>query len=165
MSSGAAPAGAPARRRRETMGPRRPRFVVVEPTRADCIARSIAAGRPTPAPGDLDTFMACLAAGEVSRPAWAILEQGVDDVLTLPDEAAAETMRLLAAGADDDPRLVSGESGCAAVAGLVAVALDPALREALGLDPGSRVAAVGSEGATDPVTFERVVGRPADEVA
>ena len=149
----------------ETMGPRRPRFVVVEPTRADCIARSIAAGRPTPAPGDLDTFMACLAAGEVSRPAWAILEQGVDDVLTLPDEAAAETMRLLAAGADDDPRLVSGESGCAAVAGLVAVALDPALREALGLDPGSRVVTVGSEGATDPVTFERVVGRPADEVA
>ena len=41
----------------------------------------------------------------------------------------------------------------------------PAPREALGLDPGSRVAAVGSEGATDAVTFERVVGRPADEVA
>ena len=109
--------------------------------------------------------MACLAAGEVSRPAWVILERGVDDVLTLPDEAAAETMRLLAAGAEGDPPLVSGESGCVAVAGLVAAALEPALREALGLGPGSRVAAIGSEGATDPVTFERVVGRPADQMA
>ena len=149
----------------QTMGDRRPRCVVVEPSRADCIARSIAAGRPTPVPGDLDTFMACLAAGEVSRPAWIILEHGVDDVLTLPDEAAGEAMRLLAAGVDGDPPLVSGESGCAAIAGLVAAAPDPALREALGLDRGSRVVAIGSEGATDPITFERVVGRPADEVA
>ena len=95
---------------------------------------------------------------------WIILEYGVDDVLTLPDEAAEETMRLLAAGVDGAPPLVSGESGCAAITGLIAAALDPALREALGLDPGSRVVAIGSEGATDPVTFERVVGRPADEV-
>ena len=146
-------------------GDRRPRCVVVEPSRADCIARSIAAGRPTPVPGDVDTFMACLAAGEVSHPAWTILEHGVDDVLTLPDEAAGAAMRLLAAGVDGDPRLVSGESGCAAIAGLVAATLDPALREALGLDRGSQVVAIGSEGATDPVTFERVVGRPADEVA
>ena len=149
----------------DTMGPRRPRCVVVEPLRADCIARSIAAGRPTPVPGDPDTFMAGLAAGEVSRPAWNILEHGVDDVLTLPDEAAVETMRLLAAGVDGDPPLVSGESGCAAIAGLVAAAQDPVLRKALGLGRNSHVVAIGSEGATDPVTFERVVGRSANEIA
>ncbi len=148
----------------QTLGSRRPRCVVVEPSRADCIARSIAAGRPTPVPGDLDTFMACLAAGEVSRPAWTILEHGADDVLTLPDDAARETMGVLAAGVGGDPPLVSGESGCAAVAGLIAAALDPALRKALGLDLGSRVVAIGSEGATDPVAFERAVGRSADAV-
>lgn len=148
----------------ERLGARRPRCVVVEPSRADCIARSIAAGTPASVPGDLDTFMACLAAGEVSRPAWRILEHVVDDVLTLPDEAAAEAMRLLAAGVEGDPRLVSGESGCAAVAGLVAAALDSGSREAVGLDDASRVIAIGSEGATDPETFERVVGRPWEEV-
>lgn len=149
----------------QALGPRRPRCVVVEPSRADCIARSIAAGRPTAVPGDLDTFMACLAAGEVSRPAWIILEHGVDDVLTLPDEAARETMGVLAAGVGPDPPLVSGESGCAATAGLIAAALDPVLRQALGLDRDSRVVAIGSEGATDPAAFERVVGRSADDVA
>ena len=47
----------------------------------------------------------------------------------------------------------------AAVAGLVAAALDSGLREAIGLGDASRVIAIGSEGATDPETFERMVGR------
>lgn len=158
-------AGAVCGRFWEAMGERRPRCVVVEPSRADCIARSIAAGQPTSVPGEVSTFMACLAAGEVSRPAWRILEHGVDDVVTLPDGASAETMRLLASGVEGDPPLVSGESGCAAIAACVAAALDPALREALGLDGDSRIVAIGSEGATDAITFERVVGRPATEVA
>ena len=148
----------------QTMGARRPRCVVVEPSRADCIARSVAAGRPTPVPGTLDTFMACLAAGEVSRPAWTILEHAVDDVLTLPEEAAPATMRLLATGTDGDPPLVSGESGCAATAGLVAAALDPVIGRALGLSGDARVIVIGSEGATDPVTYRRVVGRAGNDM-
>ena len=44
-----------------------------------------------------------------------------------------------------DPPLVSGESGCAATAGLIAAALEPALREALGLDRGSRVVVIGAK--------------------
>jgi diaminopropionate ammonia-lyase len=143
----------------ETFGEKRPRVVVVEPTRADCIYRSIDAGKPTPVPHEVDTFMACLAAGEVSPVAWPILYRGIDDVVTLPDEAAPEAMRLLANGS---PPLVSGESGCAAVAGLVAVMLDSAQRKALQLDVESDVIAIGSEGATDAETYERVVGRSAE---
>jgi diaminopropionate ammonia-lyase len=139
--------------------------IVVEPARADCIYRSITAGRPTVVPGEIDTFMACLAAGEVSPVAWPILQLAVDDVLTLPDEAAPAAMRLLASGTGGDRPIVAGESGCAAIAGLLAVALDPALREAIGLDGQSRVAAIVSEGATDPATYTRVVGRRAEDVA
>jgi diaminopropionate ammonia-lyase len=149
----------------ETFGARRPRVIVVEPARADCIYRSITAGRPTVVPGEIDTFMACLAAGEVSPVAWPILQLAVDDVLTLPDEAAPAAMRLLASGTGGDLPIVAGESGCAAIAGLLAVALDPALREAIGLDGQSRVAAIVSEGATDPATYTRVVGRRAEDVA
>lgn len=149
----------------ETLGAKRPRVIVVEPTQADCIYRSIRAGKPTPVPHEVDTFMACLAAGEVSPVAWPILHAAVDDVVTLPDEAAPEAMRLLAAGADGDPRLVSGESGCAATAGLVAVMLDPAQRKSLGLDAKSDVIVIGSEGATDAETYAKVVGRPAEAVA
>ena len=48
--------------------------------------------------------------------------------------------------------------------GGVVAALDSGLREAIGLDDDARVIAIGSEGATDPETFERVVGRPWEEV-
>lgn len=148
----------------EALGPARPRIVVVEPMRADCIFRAIAAGKPEPIAGDTDTFMACLAAGEVSAPAWLILRHAADDVITLEDAAAEDTMRLLADGFDGDPPLVAGESGCAATAGLIASATDPSMRSALGLDPASRVVVIGSEGATDTDTYTRVVGRSAEAV-
>ena len=146
----------------ETLGPAQPRLIVVEPTRADCVFRTVAAGRPVPIEGDTDTFMACLAAGEISAPAWVILQHAADDVVALDDDAAMETMRLLAAGIEGDPPLVAGESGCAATAGVIAAATDPTLREALGLDARSRVLVIGSEGATDPDTYHRVVGRRPD---
>ena len=148
----------------ETLGAERPRVIVVEPDRADCIYRSIAAGKPTVVPGEVDTFMACLAAGEVSPLAWPILHRSIDDVVTLPDDAAPAAMRLLAQGTGGDAPVVAGESGCAAIAGLIAVALDPHLRTAIGLDTSSQVAAIVSEGATDPATYARVVGRSAEDV-
>lgn len=146
------------------LGSRRPRIVVVEPERADCIRRTVEAGRPTPVPGDADTFMACLAAGEISPAAWEILKTAADDVVTVPDEAAVATMRLLASGGDGDPPVVAGESGCAAVAGLIAAMLDPTLRAALKLRHDNAVLTIGSEGATDLDTYERTVGRPASAV-
>ena len=65
---------------------------------------------------------------------------------------------------DGDAPIVSGESGCAAIAGLIAAAGEPALREALALGPDAKVVAIGSEGATDPEIYARVVGRSAEEV-
>jgi diaminopropionate ammonia-lyase len=115
-------------------------------------------------PGSTETFMACLAAGEVSGPAWVVLAHAVDDAVALDDEAAVVTMRLLADGFAGDPPLVAGESGCAATAGLIAAAQDSRLRSALDLGDASRVLVIGSEGATDAETYRRVVGRSAEEV-
>jgi diaminopropionate ammonia-lyase len=148
----------------ELMGTLRPRIVVVEPVKADCIFRSIAAGRPSPVPGDVNTFMACLAAGEISPLAWPVLKHGVDDVLALPEEAAPAAMRWLAEGMAGDPPLVAGESGCASTAGLIGAAMDPPLRKGLGLTASSVIVVIGSEGATDAETYRRTVGRTAHEV-
>ena len=148
----------------ETFRTSRPRVVVVEPDQADCILKSVAADRLTAIEGELDTFMACLSAGEVSPLAWPVIRHQVDDVLSIPDEAAVETMRVLARGVAGDPAVVAGESGVAAMAGSVAASLDAGLRNALGLDASSSVVAIGTEGATDADTYERVVGRAAELV-
>ncbi|MCC7273542.1 MAG: diaminopropionate ammonia-lyase [Alphaproteobacteria bacterium] len=145
----------------ERRGAARPRFVVVEPEKAACLFLSARAGRPAVAEGALDTIMAGLACGEVSLLAWQVLETGADAFMTIPDEAAVAAMRTLA---DGDPPVVGGESGVAGLAGLMAVADDPAARRLLGLDAGARVLLFGSEGDTDAALYAELVGRPAAEV-
>jgi diaminopropionate ammonia-lyase len=149
----------------EMLGPARPVIVAVEPVQADCIARSLAAGRMVAIEGGVDSFMACLSAGEVSPAAWPILSAGLDAAIAIPDAAAADAMRLLAAGCDGDPPVVAGESGAAATAALIAAALDPGIRAALGLGPEARVLTIGSEGATDAQTYARTVGHAAPDTS
>jgi diaminopropionate ammonia-lyase len=50
------------------------------------------------------------------------------------------------------------------MAGLIAAAFDDHLRTALGLDVGSRVLVIGSEGATDAEAYARTVGQTPEAV-
>jgi diaminopropionate ammonia-lyase len=141
----------------------RPRYVVVEPDKADCLYRSAIAGKPTPAEGALDTIMAGLACGEVSTLAWRILDVGADAFVTIGDEAAADCMRLLAQGRFGDPPVVAGESAVAGLAAMLIAAADKDARGRLELRADSRVLVFGTEGATDHEAYRRIVGRaPAD---
>lgn len=158
-------AAAVAARSWQRWGVDRPRLVVVEPMQADALYRSIAAGKLVTVTGDLDTVMAGLSCGEVSLIAWDVLRLAVDDVIAIPDAAAIDAVRLLADGRAGDPPLVAGETGVAGLAGLIAVFSDGAIARALGLDRASRVLLFGTEGATDPEIWTRIVGRRPEEVA
>ena len=139
----------------------RPRFIIVEPTTADCIYRSLAAGQLVNVEGDLETIMAGLACGEVSLLAWQILQECVDGALTVDDQAAIDCMHLLA---QPETAIVAGESAVAGLAGLIAVAANESLRQTFALDQHSRVLLFGSEGDTDPELYEQLIGRSAAEV-
>ena len=146
----------------EEFGAERPRLIVVEPENAACLARSAAAGHPVVVTGALDTVMAGLACGEVSEVAWEILDAAADHFVTLPDRAAIEAMRLLAM---NDPAIVAGESATAGLAACLIASGLPEMRKRLGLSDDSRVLCIGTEGATDPESYERLVGRTARENA
>jgi diaminopropionate ammonia-lyase len=143
----------------ERYGKDRPRLVVVEPTKADCIFRSAMAGHPTPAQGALDTIMGGLACGVVSPLAWRILERGADAFATIDDDAAADCMRLLAECRCGDDPIVAGESAVAGLAALLMACADTTAGETLGLSSKSRVLVFGTEDATDPETYRAIVGR------
>ncbi len=145
-------------------GQQRPRFVVVEPTAADCVYRSLQAGRPAVVAGALDTVMAGLACGEVSDLAWEVLHGGTNVAVAVADAYALQAMRELAAPVAGDRPVVAGETGGVGLAALLAAQEQPALRQALALDEHSRVLLLGSEGDTDPVIYRQVVGRSAAEV-
>lgn len=157
-------AAAVAARLWQRWGEHRPRLVVVEPEKADCLYQSAVAGRPTVVHGDLDTVMAGLACGEVSLLAWEALKAGADDFMAIPDAFALDAVRLLANPKPGDAPVVAGETGAAGLAAVLAAVSVPAQRAALGLGPDSRILLFGSEGDTDPEIYRRIVGRSAAEV-
>jgi len=130
-----------------------PKLVVVEPDRAPCLLASAESGAPVAIGGDLDTLMAGLACGEPSLLAWQELGRATAAFMAVSDAAAVACMRLLA-----QHGLVIGESGVAGLAGLLLAASDAAARATLGLAADSRVLLFGTEGATDPELYARLVG-------
>lgn len=139
-------------------GAQRPRFVVVEPEQANCLQQSARAGQPVAVQGDLETVMAGLACDEMSLLAWKILANGADDFMTISEEAIPATMRLLAKGCRQDPPLEAGESAVPGLAAAVCARQSEEFALAVGLRPDSRVLVLGTEGATDPELYKRLVG-------
>ncbi len=144
--------------RRTGLSPR-PVLVGVEPTGAACCLRSIEAGKPVMISAGADaSIMAGLNCGTPSSAAWPYLRDGVEAFVAVEDDQARESMRLLAGEG-----IVSGESGAAGLAGLLELCEGEhsgALRDRLGISRSSRVLLLSTEGATDPVHWERVVGWP-----
>ncbi|GGJ43262.1 diaminopropionate ammonia-lyase [Deinococcus roseus] len=131
------------------------RIVGVEPLQADCVLRSLQQGTLTAAPGPHLSSMAGLNCGHTSPLAWPFLQGGLSAAVAVPDAFAEDAMRLLA-----KEGVVSGESGAAGVAGLLALMSHPEaelFRENLGLTAESTVLVVSTEGATDPENHQRIV--------
>ncbi len=142
----------------ERQGARRPWFVLVEPEDAACFLASARRGARVRVEGPFETAMGGLASGEPSLLAWRLLSRCVDAYLAIADAASEATMRWLAGGVEADPPIVAGVSGAAGLAGLLGAAQNPGCRERLGLGESSRALVFGTEGATDPDAFARVVG-------
>ncbi|MBY6089281.1 diaminopropionate ammonia-lyase [Maritimibacter alkaliphilus] len=148
------------------LGDGRPCAIVTEPARAACLYESAKQGRVAKVGEDEPTVMAMLECYEPSPLAFRVLERCADGFLTVPEEAATEVMRRLAAPVAGDPAVVAGESGGAGLAGLVTLLRDAEGAKAAGLGPQSRVLVINTEGATDAALYERIVGKtPAEVVA
>jgi diaminopropionate ammonia-lyase len=145
-------------------GDNAPRFVVVEPELAPCLFASAKSNAPTAVEISSETVMAGLSCGEVSSVAWPVLQQHADDFVTIPDAIVAPAMTMLGTSPFGDSPIVAGESAVAGLAGFIAARQDENLSEALNLNTDSQILVLGTEGATDPVVYERMTGRPVDEI-
>jgi diaminopropionate ammonia-lyase len=145
-------------------GERSPKFIIVEPDRAACLYESARAGEPVKIEHSEPTIMAMLECYEPSLVAWRILSRKACAFMTVTEDDAAETMRLLANPKGGDSAIVAGESGGAGLAGLLRVLENDEDREALGIGPGSRIFVINTEGATDQARYQAIVGRSPAEV-
>lgn len=142
---------------RQYYGADAPRVVIVEPELAACLFESARNGKATNFAIAEETIMAGLSCGEPSGMAWEILAEEAADFVTIPDSIVAPAVRLLANGETGDPVVEAGESAVAGLAALIAACQAPQMKDALGLDEGSRVLLIGSEGVTDPAIFDAIM--------
>ncbi|KAI5456788.1 tryptophan synthase beta subunit-like PLP-dependent enzyme [Mariannaea sp. PMI_226] len=141
-----------------------PRFILVEPSEADCLLQSAKHGEMRQSNGTLRTCMAGLACRAPSPAAWKILRWLTSDFLAVPDSYAVRGMKVLASGSEGDVPLVIGESSAASMGIMAATENNDDLRAKLGLDSKSQVIIFGLEGATDPEIYENLVGKSPQEV-
>ncbi len=145
-------------------GEARPKIIIVEPKKADCLFRTARAndGKLHPVRGKMQTIMAGLACGEPCSIGWQVLERVADAFLSVSESVAADGMRILAAPRPGDQAIVSGESGAAAFGAAMNLLLDGDLAEMkaqLGIDGGSRLLFISTEGDTDKENWQNVVWR------
>jgi len=143
-------------------GENRPKIIIVEPDRANCIFVTAEAsdGQLHYYTEEMDSIMAGLCCGEPCTIAWDILKDHADFVVACSDTIAEKGMRLLGKPLGEDERIVSGESG-AVTTGLVAELMINQeftdIREQIGLSDKSIVLCISTEGDTDKENYKKVV--------
>lgn len=135
-----------------------PKLIVVEPSRAACLMASANAGQPVEVPHEDLTIMGMLECYMPSLVAFDVLKNLADAFVTIDDEDAINAMSQFAYPLDDDPAIVSGESGSAGLAAMLSLAKDQAGWTSLSLDQKSRVLVFNTEGATDPDIYRAIIG-------
>ena len=140
-----------------------PRIACVEPVEAACMLASTRSrtGEGTPATGKLNTICAGLNVPTPSLTSWPTLRSEVDVFLAIEDERVEDAMRHLYHPLGSDEKIISGESGAAGLAGMIALfGADQleTIRDTLGLNAESTVLVISTEGDTDPEFFRHIVG-------
>ncbi len=140
----------------------RPKLVSVEPTGAACLLESANSrnGDIVTSEGDGHTIMAGLNCPTPSTIAWPILRSNIDLFLAISDRYAQDAIKAYYRPTGTDERIISGESGAAGLAGLIALRREESLqeaREAISLSKTSRVLLINTEGDTDPENFRRII--------
>lgn len=130
-----------------------PMLVGVEPESAACVAAAVEAGHLVEVPGPHTSIMAGLNCGLASMLALPRLTATFDAFVAIDDDRCREALRALASVGMD-----VGETGAAALAGLMAVVEDH--RDEMPIPHQATVLLLATEGVTDPVSFEQIVGRP-----
>lgn len=149
----------------ERLGQGKVKAIVVEPDRAACVFASAKAGQHISIPHGEPTVMAMLECDTPSLVAWRILEKTASAFMTVGEDDAKAAMRVLAFPQRSEPPIVAGESGAAGLAGLLTIAEDKEACARLGLGPQSRILVISTETATDPLSYEAIVGRAPKAVA
>ena len=121
------------------------------------LLESIAHGTPTSVNIKEETIMAGLSCGEVSEIAWEILSPTLSHCMSIGDQGIPKIMRLFADGSLGGGLIEAGECAASGLAALLIARTNPRIWDNLNFDEQSDVLLIGTEGATDPILYRKLI--------
>jgi diaminopropionate ammonia-lyase len=82
---------------------------------------------------------------------------GADLFMTINDDKVPELMRLMSKGSGKDLGVEAGECSVSGLAALIEARNNKKIAQRLNLNTESRVLLFGTEGATDPEIYEKII--------
>lgn len=137
-----------------------PKIVVVEPEKSDCIFQSLRNRDLSVSSSDGGSIMTGLVVKRPSPIAWEILEHNAFASIRISDVTAIEVLNAVNRGLYGDPPIAVGETGIAAMAGLVLATRSILIRNELGIDDESNIVAVACEGVIDQDLLDFLLAEP-----
>ena len=138
----------------------RPKIVLIEPEEACGVYESFLKGKRSTPTTSFKTVMAGLNCGIPSKSAWEIIKRGCDAVLKISDSDVKKAMNRLYYSKNNDPKIISGESGAAGLAGLLKLINNKDLIELksfLNINSESKILLFNTEGDTDKKNFKKII--------
>ena len=134
-----------------------PETIVVEPDSAACVMESIKTGKIEKIDIKRESLMGGMSCGEVSLVPWKILKNSIKFCISLPDDAIANTMKLLGNASFSDKQIIAGENSAPGVISLIASCVDEKIKKNLKLNSKSNILLIGCEGDTDKEMYQKLI--------
>ena len=133
------------------------KYIIVEPNLAPCLIDSMESGKITVFDITEETMMTGLSCGEPSLLAWDILKISGDLFMTINDDQIPALMRQLSKKEGSDPNIEAGECSVSGLIALNAIRDNKDIANKLNLNNESRILLFGTEGATDPDIYRKII--------
>ncbi len=134
-----------------------PKFIIVEPEKADCVLKSIKNEKPTSVKISEETIMGGMSCGDVSTVAWKILKTSTNNCLTITDDAISTVVAMLAKAKLSNKKIIGGECAVPGIIALISLFKNKDYINKLDLNSDSKILLFGCEGLTDKKMYKKLL--------
>ena len=142
-----------------------PKIIVVEPTNAACVFKSIEKGKMTKIKIKKESIMGGMSCGDVSLVPWQILKNSVNNCLSIPDDDIPLSVAMLAKGYFGEDNIVAGECSAPALISINVSCNNEKIKKDLELDMNSNVLLIGCEGDTDIKLYNELLSKGSEQLS
>ena len=134
-----------------------PKIVIVEPENANCVMQSIENNTPTSVDIKKESIMGGMSCGEVSLVPWQILNNSVNNCISVSDKFVSQTVAMLANKVLSDISIVGGECSTPGITSLISCCNNEETKSALEINKNSNILLIGCEGSADMELYQKLL--------